>query len=100
MLLWSESAPDSVADPELADRLSEEISDTDYESKIEGLLRRSFAVDVARDQQSRERWRQAWTAINQGDHYMLIMINAAVGKHVDPLSHESPSRTALGTGAS
>jgi len=39
MLLWSESAPDSVADPELADRLTEEISDADYESKIEGLHR-------------------------------------------------------------
>jgi len=84
MLLWSESAPDSVADPELADRLSEEISDTNYEAKIEGLLRRSFAVDVTRDQQAKERWRQAWTVLNQGDHYILIMINAAVGKHVKP----------------
>ena len=30
MLLWSESAPDSVADPALAHRLAEAISDADY----------------------------------------------------------------------
>jgi len=36
MLLWSESAPDSVADPELAERLAAQISDADYEAKIAG----------------------------------------------------------------
>jgi len=49
MLLWSESASDSVADPELAHRLSAEISDADYESKIAGLIQRSFAADIAAD---------------------------------------------------
>ena len=38
MLLWSESAPDSVADPGLAERLAAVISDADYEAKIIGLL--------------------------------------------------------------
>ena len=45
MLLWSESAPDSVADPELLERLAGEISDAAYESKIAGLVQRSFAAD-------------------------------------------------------
>jgi hypothetical protein len=84
MLLWSESAPDSVADPELVGRLEAEISDADYESKIAGLVQRSFAADVAVDHQTKQRWRQAWTVLNHGDHYILVMINAAVGKHVKP----------------
>jgi hypothetical protein len=84
MLLWSESAPDSVADPELVERLSAEVSDADYESKIAGLVQRSFAADVAVEQQAKERWRQAWSVLNQGDHYILIMINEAIGKHVKP----------------
>jgi hypothetical protein len=84
MLLWSESTPDSVADPELVERLSAEVSDADYESKIAGLVQRSFAADVAVEQQAKERWRQAWSVLNQGDHYILIMINEAIGKHVKP----------------
>jgi hypothetical protein len=84
MLLWSESAPDSVADPELVKRLAAEISDADYESKIALLVQRGFAADVAVDQQAKERWRQAWSVLNQGDHYILIMINEAIGKHVKP----------------
>ena len=84
MLLWSESAPDSVADPESVERLSAEVSDADYESKIAGLVQRSFAADVAVEQQAKERWRQAWSVLNQGDHYILIMINEAIGKHVKP----------------
>jgi hypothetical protein len=43
MLFWSESAPDSIVDPALADRLALAISDADYESKIAGLLRRSLS---------------------------------------------------------
>jgi len=84
MLLWSESAPDSVANPELAERLAGEISDADYESKIAGLVQRSFAADIAVDEQAKERWRRAWSVLNQGDHYILIMINEAIGKHVKP----------------
>jgi hypothetical protein len=84
MLLWSESGSDAVGDPELAHRLAAEISDADYESKITGLLRRSFAADVVADQSSRESWRDAWSVLNRGDHYILIMINAAVGAEIKP----------------
>jgi hypothetical protein len=85
MLLWSESAPDSVADPALAERLADMISDADYEAKIGGLLRRSFADETARDpHHSKDRWSEAWKALGQGDHYILVIINEAVGKHVKP----------------
>ena len=47
MLRWSESEPESVADPALAERLASEISDDEYEEKIAGLVTRSYAADIA-----------------------------------------------------
>lgn len=84
MLLWSESAADSVADPELAERLAAEISDADYESKIGGLLRSSFKRDTAVDSSAKEVWSAALSALRRGDHYILVMINEAVGKNQKP----------------
>jgi hypothetical protein len=84
MLLWSESAPDSVADPELSERLAKEISDSDYEAKITGLLRRSLAADIARDPQAKDPWQQAWSVLKEGDHYILVMIDEAVGRQLKP----------------
>ena len=46
MLRWSESDPDCVVDPKLSEQLASEISDKDYETKIVGLLARSFAADI------------------------------------------------------
>ena len=84
MLLWSESAPDSVADPMLAERLAAEISDADYESKIVGLLERSFKRDVAADPGAKHEWRAALSALSRSDHYVLIMIDEAVQRHLKP----------------
>ena len=84
MLRWSESAPDSVADSELAQRLAAAISDSDYESKIAGLLSRSFSREVTSDRQAKDAWRQAWSVLKRGDHYILIMIDQAVGRRLKP----------------
>ena len=84
LLFWSESAPDSVADPALAERLAAEISDADYEAKVVGLLQRSFAHDVDVDPGAKDLWQQAWSVLRHGDHYILVMINAAVGGKLKP----------------
>jgi hypothetical protein len=84
MLLWSESAPGSIADPELADRLADAISDADYESKIVGLLRSSFEADIAVTPTGKEVWSAALSVLRRGDHYILVMIDEAVGKHLKP----------------
>jgi hypothetical protein len=84
MLRWSESAPDSIADVALAERLTAAISDADYEAKIESFLLRSFEEDTAADARAKDRWSEAWTVLNQGDHYILVIISQAVGKHVKP----------------
>lgn len=84
MLLWSESAPDSVADIALAERLAAEISDADYELKIVGLLRSSFKRDTALDPAAKQEWGSALSVLRRGDHYILVMINQAVGRSLKP----------------
>jgi hypothetical protein len=84
MLLWSESASDSVADAALAERLAAEISDADYESKIVGLLRSSFKGDTALDPGAKQEWGTALSVLSRGDHYILVMINEAVGRNLKP----------------
>ena len=84
MLLWSESARDSVADPALAERLAAQISDADYESKIVGLLRSSFRADDAIDPSAKGVWGTALSVLRQGDHYILVMINEAIGRQLKP----------------
>jgi hypothetical protein len=82
MLSWSESDPDVVVDPQLPDRLAAEISDQEYEKKVTGLLARRFAAEVGQDPGAKAQWKQAADVLRQGDHYILIMLDAAVGSHL------------------
>jgi hypothetical protein len=84
MLRWSESEPDSVADPALAERLAATIADADYEAKIAALLSRSFARDVASDPGSKQVWSEAMNILSRGDHYLLVMLNQSVGTKLKP----------------
>lgn len=84
MLRWSESEPESVADPALAERLTSQISDDQYEEKIAGLVTRSYAADIARDPTAKKRWADAFRVLSQGDHYILIAINRALGPKFTP----------------
>ena len=77
MLSWSESDPDFVADPQLAEQLASEIPDDAYEKKVAGLLARGFAADVAENSEAAEQWRQAANVLRDGDHYIIVMLDAA-----------------------
>jgi hypothetical protein len=79
MLSWSESDPDFVVDPQLPARLAAEVSDQEYEKKVTGLLARRFAAEVDSDPAAKAQWKQAAEVLHQGDHYILIMLDAAVG---------------------
>src|SRR5207244_3819415 len=79
MLFWSKSDPTFKADPQLAAELATQMSDEEYEAKICGLLRRGFQSDLTTDPHTRDRWRRALAVVNQGDHYISIMIDRAVG---------------------
>ena len=64
--------------------IAAEISDADYEAKIAGLLERAYKHDVARDPMRRDTYREAYMVLNQGDHYLLVMIDRALGRHLRP----------------
>lgn len=84
MLLWSESNASFEPDLQLADALSAQMSDDEYESKISGLLRRAFRAEVAADPHTRKRWNDAFKVLERGDHYISIMIGRAVGRKLRP----------------
>jgi hypothetical protein len=84
MLKWSESEPESIADPELAQRLAAEISDEDYEEVIAGFLSRRYATEISLDRSAKKAWADAFATLNRGDHYLLIMIKRALGRQLTP----------------
>jgi hypothetical protein len=84
MLGWSESAPDSTADPALVDRLAAEVSDEDYESKVGSLLAAALARDLQADKHALDDYRRAHALLRQGDYYILVMIDRALGRRLRP----------------
>ena len=80
MLLWSESDPDIEIDPTLPRRFEAEISDEEYEKKVVGLLARSFSADIRANPQAEDEWKHASRLLHQGDHYILVMLDEAVGQ--------------------
>ena len=73
-----------MVDPALVKKLAAEISDEEYERKIAGFLKRAYQRDLARDSAVRDSYREAYAVLNQGDHYLLIMINQALGRQLRP----------------
>ena len=84
MLSFSESDPEFVVSPALVENLQAEISDEDYETKVAGLLERSWKRDVESDSTARDVYREAFTVLSQGDHYLLVMIDRALGRQLRP----------------
>ena len=82
MLSFSESDPEFVVDPALVDKLTAEISDEDYETKVAGLLERAYKRDVDRNGTARDTYREAYAALKKGDHYLLIMIDRSLGRQL------------------
>ena len=84
MLSFSESDPEYEVDLALVERLENEISDDDYEAKVAGLIDRAWTHDVASDASARDRYREAAAVLGQGDHYLSIMIERALGRAQRP----------------
>ena len=79
MLAWSESDPTFTQNPALTRQFENETTDKIFEEKVRGLLRRSFDDDLRRDGASKETYQDAYRVLNQGDHYLLVMIKSALG---------------------
>ena len=56
-----------------------ELSESRYEAKVSGLLKRSYKRDVASDPGARASYREAHSILVKGDHYLLVMIEQALG---------------------
>jgi hypothetical protein len=83
ILSFSSDAEPPSSSP-LVETLKSEMSDEEYESKIAGLVERSWKRDIAHDKTASEFYREAYSVLNRGDHYLLIMINRALGRHLRP----------------
>ena len=83
MLSWSESDPEFSLSPEqmddLVDQLALQISDEQYEWKVTLLLARSYERDVAGAKSIKSAWQEAYSKLNEGDHYILVMLDEALG---------------------
>jgi len=84
MLSFSESDPEFVVGQPLEEEFRAEISEEDYEAKIGGLLKRSWTRDVKSNSKAGDVYREAFMVLSRGDHYLLIMIERALGRHVRP----------------
>jgi hypothetical protein len=82
MLSWSESDPDFVPDPDLAEALEAEIPEAAFEKKIGGLLCRAYDRDLATDREARTRYRAARAKLAEGDHYILVMMDLGLGSRL------------------
>lgn len=56
-----------------------ETTDKIFEEKVISLLKRAFDDDLRRDGESKQAYQDAYRALNQGDHYLLVMIKSALG---------------------
>jgi hypothetical protein len=80
LLSWSESDPDFVPDPRLVDAHDAETPEAEFETKVAGLIRRAYDRDRAENGEARSRYRAARSKLEEGDHYILVMLDQALGR--------------------
>ena len=78
MLSWSESDVHFKPDYRLAIAFEQQISDAEFEVEISRLIERAYDRDVA----MKVRYREARAKLAEGDHYILVMIDRALGLRV------------------
>ena len=79
MLQYSEDDPEFEADHEKMQAFEQEISDAEYEEQVTGLLRRRYRQDLRDDPRAASTYREAYQLLRRGDHYLLLMIERALG---------------------
>lgn len=79
MLAWSESDPSFVQNEKLNEQFEKEITQKEYEEKIQGLIKRVYQRDFNSSPDAKDIYRDAYKILNKGDQYILVMIRAALG---------------------
>ena len=84
MLSFSESDPEFVVDHARVAALAAEIPDAEYEDKISGLIQRACAAEIVANPAALQKYREAFTTLNKGDHYLLIMLKQGLARWIRP----------------
>ena len=75
MLSWSESDPDFTIDQKLSAVFEQDTSDAEFEDKVADLIKRAYEQNSS----LKDRYRSARAKLAEGDHYLLVMIDRALG---------------------
>jgi hypothetical protein len=84
MLSFSESDPEFAVDVGRVEALEAAISESDYEAKIAGLAHRACEADLAARPSTIADYKEAFRALSDGDHYLLIMLERGLGHWLRP----------------
>jgi hypothetical protein len=78
MMYFSESDPAACAKPlELNEEFESQYDTAEYEAKISGLLQRAYERLKVQDLEAAQIWDQSVRELRQGDHYLLVLLDAA-----------------------
>jgi hypothetical protein len=95
MLRFSESDPDFVVETARVEQFEAEIATAEFERKIIGLLQRAYQNDLKTNASTDARYREAARILNQGEHYLSVMIDQALKPATGTLDRLSLVLTAL-----
>ena len=79
MLGWSETEKEFVIDDKLIDQFNQETTGAKFEEKISKLLQKAYLKDIENNAALKGTYREAYNILIKGDHYILVMIKAAIG---------------------
>jgi hypothetical protein len=83
MLRFSEADPEFVVDEVGGEELQSEPAARAYETKIAGLIRRAHDHDLTFDAGADTAYQGARDSLARGDHYLMVMIDEALGARPD-----------------
>lgn len=79
MLGWTESEKGFEVDQRLIEQFNRETTDKEFEQKIVNLLKSAYVEDIKKDSMLKNAYREAYSILNKGDYYILVMIKSAIG---------------------
>ena len=95
MLRFSEADPEFQVDPERVAEFERETTDQAYEAKVADLIRGAYEHDTRTDSEVRAVYQEARRTLSQGDHYLSVMVDQALGTAAQP--HAPRVLTKVGT---
>jgi hypothetical protein len=78
MLYWTAEHEDM----DLADNFAEKHNDDDYEKKVIRLLKNAYEHDLKNGSIDLQKYNDAYSAFQQGDHYLTVMLDKSLGNQL------------------